>query len=165
MQGGTEPEPTLEEEAEVSWEASEYIHHQKNSSWYLGFIGVVILAGTLLYLLLRDIFSVVVLILMAVAVGIYAGRKPQVQRYALSQSGLSIGNRHYSFDEFRSFSLNEEGSVLSVTFTPLKRFMPPISIYFMPQDADRIGDVLEGALPHEEHEPDIVDRLMKKIRF
>lgn len=157
--------PDAVDDAVITWEASEYIHHQKNGFWYLGFAGVVILAGTIVYLLISDIFSVVILGLMALALGTYAGRKPKVQRYSLSHSGLTIGTRHYGFDEFRSYSLNEEGSVLSATFTPLKRFMPPVSIYLLPQDAPRVAGVLDQALPHEEYKPDIIDRLFKIIRF
>lgn len=157
--------PDTVDDKVVTWEASEYIHHQKGTEWYLGFAGLLILAGTLLYLLLKDVFSVIVLALMGVAVGIYAGRKPNVQRYSLSRSGLSIGTHHYALDDFRNYSLIEEGGVQSVTLIPLKRFMPPVSIYFLPQDGAKIAEILGNILPHEEHQPDLVDRLLKIVRF
>lgn len=153
------------DDAVVTWEASEYIHHQKGTEWYLGFAGVLILAGALLFLLLKDVFSVVVLALMGVAVGIYAGRQPQVQRYSVSHRGLSIGDRHYSLEDFRNFSLVDDGSFQSIMLMPLKRLMPPVSIYFSPQDGAKIVDILGSVLPHEDHQPDLIDRLLRKVRF
>lgn len=154
------------DDAVVTWEASEYIHHQKGTEWYLGFAGILILAGTLLFILLDgDWFSIVVLVLMGVAVAIYAGRQPKVQRYSVSHSGISIGDRHYSLEDFRNFSLVDDGSFQSIMLMPLKRLMPPVSIYFSPQDGPKIVDILGSVLPHEQHQPDMVDRLLRKVRF
>ncbi|HEX9679483.1 MAG TPA: hypothetical protein VGA08_02585 [Candidatus Saccharimonadales bacterium] len=157
--------PDAAEDKVVTWEASEYIHHQKSSSWFLILAGGTLVVSAALYLLIKDIFSVIVLILMAVALAVFGARRPEVRRYSLSQNGLSIGDRDFALDDFRSYSVMQEGALLSITFQPIKRFMIPVTIYFSPQDAGSIGSILESMLPHEDHGPDLVDRLMRIIRF
>lgn len=157
--------PDAADDNVVTWEASEYIHHQKGAGWYLGLAGIAILLCALIYVFLDDWFSVIVILLMAVAVGVYARREPQVQRYSISRNGLSIGQHTYHISEFGSYQLADEGVVQSATFIPLKRFMPPVSVYFLPQDGEKIMDVLASVLPREDHQPDIVDRLMRRVRF
>ena len=63
------------------------------------------------------------------------------------------------------FLVIQEGGVESIWFTPLKRFMPMVSIYFDPEDGDKIADILSEFLPFENRELDPVDRLMHRIRF
>lgn len=149
----------------VSWEASEYIHHHKDSSWYFGFGAVMVVVVGLIFILTRELFSVLTMIVMGVAVAVYAGRKPDTVKYSLSSGGITIGNRFHDFNDFSSFALMQEGGVYSIMLTPTKRFMPPVSIYFSPDDGDKIVDVLSRVLPHEDRQPDIVDRFMRNIRF
>ena len=67
--------------------------------------------------------------------------------------------------DFKSFSVVQEGAVESIWLLPLQRFAPGLSIYFAPNDKDRILAILDDFLPVEEKEPDMVERLMHKIRF
>jgi hypothetical protein len=157
--------PDATDDQVVTWEASEYIHHQKAANWYLALAGVTVLICALLFWFIRDWFSIGVVILMAVTVGVYARREPKVQRYSLSRSGLSVGQHHYNLNEFGSYFVTDEGGVQNATFIPLKRFMPPVSVYFLPQDGDKIVSLLGSILPREDRQPDIIDRLMRRIRF
>jgi len=157
--------PDAADDAVVTWEASEYVHHQKAAGWYFGLGGITILVSGLLFLLLKDWFSLGVILLMGMAVGIYARREPKVQRYSLSASGLSVGEHHYPINEFGSYYITDEGGIQSATFIPLRRFMPPVSVYFLPQDGAKIIATLSNILPLEDRQPDLIDRLMKRVRF
>lgn len=157
--------PDTKDDDVVTWEASEYIHHQKGAGWYLALAGITLVLCALLYVFLKDWFAIAVVILMSVALGVYANRAPKVQRFSISRSGLSIGVHHYQLSEFSSYQIEDDGAVQSATFIPLKRFMPPVSVYFLSQDGAKIMAVLGSTLPQEEHKPDIVDRLMRRIRF
>ena len=156
---------------EVNWKASEYIHHEKNSSWYFGLLGAAILVGVILYLVNDDltsfggITSYAVLAVMTAAIMVYANRKPETLEYHLDPEILRIGDREYLLDDFRSFSIVQDGGVVSVTLAPLKRFMPPVSLYYDPNDEENIINILASVLPHEETELDFVDRLIRKVRF
>lgn len=149
----------------VTWEASEYIHHQKSAGWFLllGLGTAGLSAG--LYLLIGDIFSIIVLVILAVTTGIFAARPPRTLRYSLSHSGLSVDKKRYPLDEFRSYSLAQEGAILSITFLPTRRFMVPVTVYFSPQDEAKIIEVLAANLPHEARPPDMIDRWSSRLRF
>ena len=157
--------------SEVSWQASEYIHHEKSSSWYFGLIGSAILVGVLLFLLTDDVWSFggitsyVVLIIMTAAVFVYAKRQPDTLQYKLDDTTLTIGARQFLLEDFRSFSVVQDGAVDSIVLSPLKRFMPPISLYYDRKDEDSIISILVNTLPHEESEPDFIDQLIRKLRF
>ena len=148
----------------VSWQASEFIHHEKEMNWFLGVgaVGLLLVLGLAFFV---DLISAVAVFMMAAAFLSYAGRKPRTLAYELSSDGLTIDRKNYPFSDFRSFSLREEGGFASVQLIPVKRFMPAIAIYFSHDDGPRILEVLTNHLPHEDRQPDIVDRLFERLRF
>ncbi len=150
---------------DIEWEASEYIHHEKSVTWYLlfGVASAAVIAGT--YLILRDIVSIVVVTMMAITLLIFANRPPRSLKYVLSDEGIKIDGRGYSYASFKSFSIMQYGAVESVYLEPVERFMPPISIYFAPENGDAIINTLGQYLPHRDREPDFIDRVVHRIRF
>lgn len=165
--GGNEDTRTTDDgAASVSWTASEFISHEKNANWYvlLGLVGVIIAVGVF-FLNGRDYISAAVILLGAVALGVYGARKPRQLEYRVDSRGIQIGGRYFSFHEFRSFSIVPEGAFSSIVFMPLKRFMPTISIYYAPEDEDRIVSVLAGSLPMSNQGNDAIDRLTRRLRF
>lgn len=150
----------------ISWTASEYIAHQKSALWYLALGIASILFAVLVYFITnRDILSVVVVLLAATVLGIYAAKKPREQHYSISASGVSIGPKIYSYGLLKTFSIINEGAFSSITFLPLKRFMPAISIYYDPQDEEKIVETLSNYLPMDVQKRDVVDNFMRRIRF
>ena len=159
-------QPATDDNEVITWTASEYIAHQKTPTWYivLGFTTLALAALT--YLMTSgDIVSVVVVILVMVVFGMYAARKPQEQEYTVSQAGIAIGQKGYPYTELKSFSVVDEGAFSSIVFIPMKRFMPVLTMYYDPQDEERIFATLSRHLPHEQNGHDRIDRFMKKIRF
>jgi len=150
---------------EVSWTASEFIAHQKPLTWYalLG-LGSVIVAGGVL-LLTNDKISAVMVIIVAIIFGVMGARQPRTLVYSLTHNGLRIGEKFYSYADFKSFSVLEDGAFFSILLLPMKRFMPGVSIYYPPEQEDSILAVLGTYLPHEKREVDALDRFMRKVRF
>lgn len=149
----------------ISWTASEFIAHEKDFSWFalLG-VGTGLLT-VVTYLVTRDIVSTVVVLIVAVTFGAFAVRKPRVLQYSVDTAGIHVGTRFYPYEMFKSFSLIQEGGIRSIMLMSLKRFMPPLSLYVDPADEDRIITVLADYLPLEEREQDLLDRLMRRLRF
>lgn len=150
---------------EVTWTALEFIAHQKSASWFVAMGGVAAVIAVLVYIITRDVFNLVVILIAAVIFAVAAGRPPRQMQYTVDDHGIEIGRRFYPYSEFRSFSIADEGPFRSLVFMPLKRFMPQMTIYYDPEDEDRIGEVLIEHLPMHEHRHDMTDRLMKRIRF
>lgn len=151
--------------AEVTWTASEFIDHQKNISWYALLALLTVAVDAIVYLWTRDIVSIVALTTMAVLLGVVASRKPRVMEYHLDAAGLTIGQTFHPYSKFKSFSVVTEGAFSTVTFSPLKRFMPPVGIYFGPDDEERVMAVLSQHLPYEDRKSDAIDKLSRRVRF
>lgn len=153
------------QEAEIQWQASEFVDHKKNPGWFLLLaVGAVVLCG-LIFILTRSILSTVVVGIAVIAFGVVANQRPRTLTYALFGTGLQVGDKQYIYDDFRSFSVVQDGALQSIILQPNKRFMPPLTVYFAPEDGEKIFDVLATHLPHEERQVDSVDQLMRKIRF
>ena len=149
----------------VSWTASEYIAHHKTPKWYvcLGLVAVVL--AVVIWFLTKDEISAAVVLIGAAVLGAYGSRPPQELPYSLDQESLSIGSKNYHLQDYRSFSVDDHQAFSSVNLIPLKRFAPGLTIYYSPDDESAIVDILSSVLPTEPHEPDIIDRLMRLIRF
>jgi hypothetical protein len=156
---------TSNKATEITWSASEFVAHEKSLSWYaiLTLVTLVVAAG--IYLLTRDKISTSVIIVAGIVLGAYGRRKPRVLDYRLDESGITVDKKFFDYDSFNSFSVVDEGAFSSVVLMPLKRFSPSLTIYFAPDDEDKIIAMLADRLPVEDPRSDPIDRLMHRIRF
>ncbi|MEI6237340.1 MAG: hypothetical protein WCP03_01945 [Candidatus Saccharibacteria bacterium] len=148
----------------VSWSASEFVLHEKTSGWHLLVgIGSVVLAIAV-YFLTKSLFGAVTIVIVGVMVSIFGNLKPRVLDYVVSPEGITIGEKHYEYILFRSFAVIDSPHP-NLQLMPQKRFAVPITMYFTPDDEDRIVDVLGEYLPFEHQERDFVDKLSARLRF
>lgn len=161
------PQDSIDDELpeSVSWTASEFVHHAKSPMWFVILFGGTLALCAVVYLLTKDLITVVTILIMAALFAVVAARKPNVQQYVVDRRGLQIGPKLWEFKNFKSFCIIDEGHFTSVTLLPLKRFMPSVSVYFDPEDEAKIVDMLALYLPYEARQPDITDRIMKRIKF
>lgn len=157
-------EPALPQDG-ITWTASEFIAHEKGAQWYGLLLLVGLAAASADYLLFRDTISSVIILLAVVAFSALSARKPRTQQYTITPGGLQIGAKAYFFQDFKNFSIAEEGAIASIVFMPMKRFMPALTIYVAPDMEDQVVDFLSALLPFEQHRADAVDSLMRRIRF
>jgi hypothetical protein len=150
---------------EASWSASEFVDHNKNINWYIGLGGITLLLDIILYFWTHDFVSIIAVTAMAALLGVMASRKPRVLNYRLDTAGLTIGSTFHPYGEFKSFALMDDGALQSITFLPLKRFMPPLSVFYAAEDQDRITQVLAQYLPMEMRQRDAIDKFSRRIRF
>jgi hypothetical protein len=149
----------------ITWTASEFISNEKGTGWYaILFAGSAALAA-LVYFITKDKISTGVVVLAALAFANFAGHKPRTQQYGVSRDGIQIGTKVYGFQDFKAFSIIEEGAIASIVFMPLKRFMPPLTVYVAPEMEDQVVDYLGAFLPFEQRRADAIDSLMRRIRF
>ncbi len=149
----------------VSWTASEFVAHEKSVGWYAALILVAAIIAAVIYLITRDKISSGVVLVCALALGVLAARKPRQLQYAVDNSGITVGQKHFGYGAFKSFAVVPEGAFSSIVLMPLKRFAPLTTIYYSPEDEKRIVDTLASRLPFEEHKLDVIDHFMRRIRF
>ncbi len=149
----------------VGWTGPEFIHHQKQSGWYLVYSVVAVILIAIIYLVTKDIPSTVVIAAGALMFGIYSARKPRDVQYVLTPTGIKISQKAYGLENFRSFAVVEEVGVDTIVFLPLKRFSPSLTICYPADQEERIITLLSPLLPQSDYQHDAVDRLMHRIRF
>jgi hypothetical protein len=150
---------------DLSWEASEYIHHAKSPMWFVGYIGIMLVLLAVAYFLTQAWTFMILVVVMAVAIGVFATRPPRTLHYALTDSGVQIESSGYHYSDFRAFGIINDGALYSIMLIPVKRFMPAVNIYFAEQDGEKIVDILGSRLPMQELHLDAIDQLMRRLRF
>ena len=158
--GSPAPDPEA-----IRWTASEFIAHNKGVGWYLVLMISAIILAALAYLISRDVVSTVVVIVVAIFLAILASRQPRILQYEVSAKGFTVGQHFYPYGTFKSFSVLQEGAFSSILFMPLKRFTPPITIYYTPADESRIIQVISSYLPLAPPSNDLLDKFLERIRF
>ena len=161
---GTLPEQNFEIKP-VTWTASEYIAHNKGMGWFI-LLGLGLFAlVALIYLATRDLIATIMVGIAGATFAAFSVRPPRTLDYTIDRHGVKIDQKFYPFEQIKSFALSDEGPLPSLMLLPMRRFLPPITIFYDPKAEDDIIDMLGTFLPHEEKEPDFIDRLMARIRF
>jgi hypothetical protein len=153
------------DDGSVEWTASEFVAHEKGAGWFLLLAVAAVVIGALLYLITRDVFSAGIVPAMAVILGVAGARKPRVVSYRVDQSGLTVGKRYFPYREYKSFAVPDDGPFASVVLVPMKRFGFPVSAYLAPDSEEKVVEVLAEHLPMERDKLDLVEKLMRQLRF
>ena len=159
---------TLQEEAgsePIRWQATEYIHRERDSVWFIVFLVITIaLIGVAVFIIKSFTFAVLVPV-MAAALFMYTRRPPRLLDYTLSRHGLYINDQLFAFGEFKAFALLQGFDQHSIMLIPTKRFKPAITINFPQEAGEAIIDTLAPRLPMREVEPDLVDRIIRRLHL
>lgn len=149
----------------VTWQAKEYVHHEKSGSWFAIF-GIVFAAFMALAIFLMQSWTfAVLLVVIAVVIVVLAKRPPRLMSYSLSEKGLHIGDTLHAFADFRAFGVIHDGQEYSIMLIPTKRFLPGVTVYFPEESGEEIVDALGSRLPMKELRLDMVDRIVRKLRL
>ena len=149
----------------ISWTASEFIEHNRGKTWYLLLVVSTFGLAVLVYFLTKDMFGALIIVVLGMIVASIAHRKPRQIGYGLSSRGIVIGDKNYSYKEFKSFAIVRDGALTSLVLVPLKKFAAPISVFFDPDDEKKIISILGDHLPLEQRSADHIDSLSRKLRF
>ena len=148
----------------ITWEAEEYVVHDKKAGWYVGLVFVGLLISALAVLFQAWTF-VVVEVLSVVALFIYTMRPPKMIHYSLTEKGLSEGEKLYDYDDFKEFGILKDGRHFAIVLTPRKRFSPRVTVLFPEAQGEEIVDGFGAHLPMGEVKLDALDKLIKFLRI
>jgi len=162
---GTPLEEDEDLEGAITWQASEFIHHEKSIMWF-----IVLFVGAILLLLIDVVFVKswtfgVLIVVLALGMALLGRRPPRTLHYALTSQGVRIEDKLYSFHDFHAFGVVQESALYSLRLVPNKRFMPMVSLYFPPDQGEQIVDMVGSVLPMEHIDRDPIDKIVEKIRF
>jgi len=162
----TQVQNTDIDDAPINWMAQEYIHMEKNALWYVLFAVVVLSLIALDIFLLKSYTFSALVIVMAIAVIVFARRPPRTIQYTLSgRQGLYVAEKLYRFEDFKAFGLIKDGEHNSIMLIPTKRFAPGVSVYFPEEAGEEIVDILGARLPMQPLKLDALDILVRQLRL
>jgi hypothetical protein len=147
----------------ITWTASEFVDNAKNFGWYLMFVVAILVICVAVYIFTHSIFSSLVIFVLGLALCFMAGRRPRELEYGLDNQGIVINNVDHQFSEFKAYALVSEGGLDHISLISVRRFTPNKTIYFEPQDRDRIISLLGEFLPLQPSSKDPIDGFMKRI--
>ena len=158
--------PALEpgpEDDDIEWTSSEFVSSDKGILWYLYLAIITIAIMVFAYLIMHDIVAVVSLGIIALIFGYLGKRKPRTMSYRISNDGVFVSEKLYLYSDFKSFGILREGAFSSLVLAPSKRFMPPLSIYYPPEQEKVITDQIGKYLPFAPVRTDLLDSAMRKV--
>mgnify|MGYP006136703255 FL=1 len=161
-------EPTVgsrQTDAPLSWQASEFVHHEKDGRWFLGLLAVALVLLLLDFFVIKSWTFAALIVVMTIAVIVLARRPPRIIDYTLSAYDLQIDEKQFALHDFRAFGVVQENAFYTIRLIPNKRFMPMVTVFFPLEHGEEIVDVFGQALPMETIERDTLDRIAEKIRF
>jgi hypothetical protein len=160
--GGEGPPETAQN---LNWTSKEFIEHDRGSGWYLTLILGSAVLGVAIYFITKDYFAVGAIIAVGIIAAVYASHKPKELAYELTNKTIKVAERTYSYNMFKSFSVAHEGEHTSIVLEPVKRFVPPMTLYFPPEMEDKVSNAIGNRLPMQEHQPSITENLAHRFRF
>jgi hypothetical protein len=153
-----EPTPSF------SWEASEFVHHDKPFWWNLGLVVAALVICAILALL-HQWLSVGVVVLMALAVNMYARKAPRTLMYALDSKGVSINGKLSPYSHFRSYNIQPQVGWEEIDLEPAGRFSPRLTLLADEDHFEQIETVLAHHLPRVDRDPDIIEKISRYLKF
>ena len=154
-----------DEEILVRWQGPEHLYSERSTQWYAALVLVTLILMAIAYFAFRSLTFMILLPVMAVALGVYAHRPPEIIDYVLTRKGLYARDRLMPYDQFKSFDVVTIGNVHHIALIPRKRFQLGQNIYFPEESGEKIVDMLAARLPMKEVKPDFIDKLLAKLHL
>lgn len=148
----------------LSWDTQAFTHTGKTSTWYGAFGMGVLLASIAIYLITKDIATVIAIIVVSILFAVGLSRRPSVVKYSVGASGFTIGGKRYPYSQFRSFSVVYERTANTLILTPLKRFMLPIVLNYPSEIEEDLVEIIAVRLPFTEKPGDALDQVTRQAR-
>ncbi|MBR0488403.1 hypothetical protein IJJ39_01875 [Candidatus Saccharibacteria bacterium] len=148
----------------VTWQAEEYISKDHHAGWYVG-LAVFTLAFGALAIWLQGWTFLILIIISAVTILVFALRPPRTIDYRIDNDGITEGKILHRYSDFRAFGIMQEDSHYSAILIPKKRFGMSVKIYFPEGSGEAIVDFLGAHLPMEPLKLDFLDKIVNFLRI
>ena len=149
---------------DVSWQAQEYIVHDRDALWYIGLFTIGL--GLSAIAIWQSWWTFLILIILSIITILTSNlRPPRKINYTLTKDGLTEDGKLHKYEDFKAFGILKEGSHFSAILIPKKRFGLSVKVYFPGDSGEQIVDALGSHLPMEEVKLDVLDRIANFLRI
>mgnify|MGYP003392929450 CR=1 FL=1 len=147
-----------------SWQFT-YVQRQSPTLLYI-FISILILSGSLLVILVRDWTLGVFLIFIGISLIIFYKKEKKILSASINDLGLGIEEQFYYFRNMNSFWIDySPNGPKDLSLEIKKWYYPYIKIPIDDLNPIDLRSFLVDHLPEKEHEPTIVDVIIKNLGF
>jgi len=150
----------------ISWQAPEFIRHEKSRSWFivLGILSALLIIVTYL---MKNYLFILIIVLAAFLIFVQAKKYPRKIKFEITNDGITIDQEKYSFSDFKSFWIfeEEEPQMQFLSLLTKKLTQPHLTIPLGDKKPEEIKTVLLKFIPEKKHEETLSDILAKKIKF
>ena len=154
----------MERNEEITWQAPEYIHKEKDSEWYWS-VGILTLAGVASAYMFGNILFAVLVFLIGFTMALFGARKPKMITFGISRRGIRADNTLYPFQSLWSFWVLEKEHEALLLLKSQKKLSQQINIPLGDTDPELVRMLLLEYLTEEEDEESIAQRFMDYLGF
>jgi hypothetical protein len=161
----SEPEEEdIPEEHAIHWTASESVDYQRSAKWYIiaGLITAVIIG---VEIWLHQWTGAGLALVIYIALVILLRRPSRDVNYTLTSQGLYIEDKLHPFSDFRAFGVRQEDPLWTLVLVPTRRFGLSVTMFITEDQGEAIVDAFGTVLPMENVQPDIVDRITRRLKL
>lgn len=162
----SEMEKAFEPKTLMSWQAPEFIYHEKNRNWYI--IVVLIFAALIAFAVYSKSFLMAITFVVAGGIFyLYAQKKPITMDIAIREDGIQYHDQFFPYEVLNGFWITyEPPEVKSLTISTSQLFIPKITIILTDQDPVEIRKILIEEIPEDKDlEENTIDALTRRIKF
>lgn len=148
----------------MSWNAPEFTFTNKPAGWYV-LLALFFMAMIGLAIYTQQYLTIGLLVLMCISLIIYAQRKPRTLNYTITTHGVYVGEKSYPFDSFSSFYEISDYGQRVFELVPSKQLGTLVSLPIQEGEERTIEGLLGSVLPKVPPRNDLIDRLLRAMRF
>ena len=148
----------------VSWQAPEFIHVEKSSTWYLWSIGIA-LAIALISFFQRNLLFMLFVILAEAVLLLFSSRRPALRVYGFTESAFLLADESvHPLTEFSAYAFIEETDRYSeLILRPAKKTKFYIKVLIPHERVSDTTQFLSKHLRVFEYQESLPDALSKRI--
>jgi len=149
----------------ITWEAPEFEHIEKSTTWYWSSMAIAIVLIAIA--LWQKNFLFAVFIVAELAIFMFAGEKPKMWRFAIDDKGITIEkHKTYRYKDVVLYDIHEfSDEYYELLLKTRSKMTHYIKIFVPAEDVDAIEDLLEGRVERGEIEVTFMELLERWVGF
>lgn len=157
--------PKKEEKIIISWNAPEYLVHDKGKQWYL-VAGIILLITVIISIFTDNVtLALALIVLAAVYYHTHRFHPPKDIEIKITEMGMKIGKMFFPYSHIQAFWIIRKNGLNTLNLRVAGKYFSEVIIQLNDQDPVPVREYLVGQIPEwegkEESASDTLLRLLK----
>lgn len=150
----------------ITWQAPEFEHIEKSTTWYWGSMGIaVVLIAIALWQ--KNFLFAVFIVVAELAIFMFAGEKPKMWDFAIDERGITIEkHKTYRYQDITLYDIHDFSDEYSeLVLRTRSKIHHYVKIFIRVEDEERIMEMLDERIERGEIEVTAMELLERAIGF